>query len=74
MPELTLQRVEPGRYTLGELGTLRSGRRSAGEIEADGTSWRVVQERELDWRADQHMAEHFTLRESGDVLARTASQ
>lgn len=109
MPELTLQRVEPGRYTLGELGTLRSGRRSGAEIEAGGTSWRVrrgsgrvinatdagsgarvaryvpggflrlrgiyrgtieLEDRELDWRADHHMGEHFTLRESGDALAK----
>jgi hypothetical protein len=111
MPELTLQRLEPGRYTLGELGTLRSGRRHTAEIEADGTTWRLrrarlsfagaidatdsatgaraaryvpsgfvglrgiyrgtidVDGRELDWRGDHHMAEHFTLRESGDVLA-----
>ncbi|HEY5319114.1 MAG TPA: hypothetical protein VIJ20_14085 [Solirubrobacteraceae bacterium] len=111
MPELTLQRVEADRYALGDLGTLRSGRRFAAEIEADGISWRVrraglgfghainatdpatgarvaryapggfmglrgiyrgiihLDERELEWRADHHMAEHFTLRESGDVLA-----
>jgi hypothetical protein len=111
MPELTLQRLEPGRYTLGELGTLRSARRHRAEIEADGTSWRLrrarlsfagvieatdaatgarvaryvpsgfvglrgiyrgtihLDERELDWRADHHMGEHFTLRGSGDVLA-----
>lgn len=109
MPELTLQRVEPGRYTLGELGTLQSGRRSGAEIEAEGTSWRVrrgfgrvinatdagsgarvaryvpggflrlrgiyrgtieLEGREFDWRADHHMGERFTLRESGDVLAK----
>jgi len=108
MPEVTLVRVEPGRYALGELGTLESGRRFSGEIEADGTAWKLrrasggvinatdsvtgarvaryvpggflrlrgiyrgtihLGERELDWRADHHMAEHFTLRESGDVLA-----
>ena len=111
MPELTLQRVEAGRYALGDLGTLRSGRRHSAEIEADGASWHVrraragfggvinatdavtgarmasympsgflrlrgiyrgtihFDERELDWRADHHMAEHFTLRESGDILA-----
>jgi hypothetical protein len=109
VPELTLQRVEPGRYALGDLGTLRSGRRFAAELEADGTSWRVrrgightitatdpatgtrvaryvpsgflrlrgiyrgtieLDERELEWRADHHMGEHFTLRESGYALAK----
>ncbi|MDQ6774901.1 MAG: hypothetical protein M3071_01490 [Actinomycetota bacterium] len=111
MPELTLQRVASGRYTLGDLGTLRSGRRFAAEIEADGTVWKLrrahgfgavinatepatgtpvaryvpsgflrlrgiyrgtihLDERELDWRADHHMGEHFTLRESGYVLAK----
>lgn len=108
MPELTLQRVEPDFYALGELGTLRGKRRHAADIEADGSSWKVRQgfggilkatdlatgaavaryvpggflhlrgiyrgtlhldERELEWRADHHMAEHFTLRESGDILA-----
>jgi hypothetical protein len=109
VPELTLHRVEPGRYTLGDLGSLHSGRRFAAEIEADGTTWRVrrglgqvinatdsatgaraaryvpsgflrlrgiyrgtieLEERELDWRADHRMGEHFTVRESGDVLAK----
>ncbi|HWF72770.1 MAG TPA: hypothetical protein VG186_05470 [Solirubrobacteraceae bacterium] len=112
MPELTLQRVEPGRYTLGELGTLRSGRRFGAKIEAEGTVWALrrgplptggvitatdaatgtrqaryvpggflrlsgiyrgtieLGERELDWRADHRMGEHFTLRESGYVLAK----
>jgi hypothetical protein len=111
MPELMLERVGPGRYALGELGTLCSARRRRAEIEADGTSWRLrrarlsfagvieatdaatgarvaryvpsgflglrgiyrgtihLAERELEWRADHHMGEHFTLREAGDVLA-----
>ena len=29
-----------------------------------------LDERELDWRADHHMGEHFTLREAGYVLAK----
>ena len=41
MPELTLQRLEPGRYALGDVGTLRSGRLFRAEIEAGGTSWRL---------------------------------
>jgi hypothetical protein len=111
MPELTLERLEAGRYALGELGTLRSARRHRAEIDADGTSWRLrrarlsfagvieatdvatgtrvaryvpggflglrgiyrgalhLEDRELDWRGEHHMAEHFTLRESGHVLA-----
>jgi hypothetical protein len=108
MPELTLHRVERSRYALGEIGTLRSGRRFAAEIEAGGTSWTLrrgfghvinatdtatgtraaryvpsgflrlrgiyrgtieLDGRELDWRADHHMSDHFTLRESGDILA-----
>jgi hypothetical protein len=111
MPELTLERVEPDRYTLSELGTLRSARRHRDEIEVDGTKWKLrrarlsfagvieasdaatgarmaryvpsgflglrgiyrgaihLDDRELDWRGDHHMAEHFTLRESGHVLA-----
>src|SRR5580658_5832457 len=111
MPELTLQRVRSGRYTLGEVGTLHSARGRSAEIEARGTTWRVrrarfsfpgvieatdaatgaraarylpggfiglrgiyrgtieLDERELEWRGEHHMAEHFTLRESGDVLA-----
>ena len=39
MPELTLRRVAPGRYALGDIGTLRSLRRFAAEIEAGGTKW-----------------------------------
>jgi hypothetical protein len=111
VPELTLMRLEPGRYILGDLGTLRSGRHHAGEIEADGTKWRLRRtglgfggmitatnavtgareadyapggflrlrgiyrgsirfgERELEWRGDHHMAEHFVLRESGERVA-----
>ncbi|HWF35218.1 MAG TPA: hypothetical protein VG295_07590 [Solirubrobacteraceae bacterium] len=108
MPELTLERAEPGRYVLGGLGTLRSGRRST-EIEAGGTAWKLrrgfgktikasdtvsgarearyvpggrlrmrgiylgtieLGDRELDWRADHYMGEHFTVRESGYVLAK----
>ena len=108
MPELTLERTAPGIFTLGDVGTLRSGRRFAAEIEADGTSWKLrrrlgsvinatdattgirvaryvpsgvlrlrgiyrgtihLDERELDWRADHHMSDRFTLRESGDMLA-----
>ena len=108
MPELTLARIERGRYMLGEVGTLRSGRRFSAEIDAGGASWRLrrglgqvidatdsatgvrvaryvpggflrlrgiyrgtieLGGRELDWRADHYMGEHFTLRESGDVLA-----
>ena len=41
MPELTLRRVEPGLYELGDVGTLRSKRRFNAEIEADGTSWKL---------------------------------
>jgi hypothetical protein len=41
MPELILERVAPSRYALGDLGTLRSLRRFAAEIEADGTSWNL---------------------------------
>jgi hypothetical protein len=41
MPELTLRRVEPGLYALGDIGTLRSLRRFNAEIEADGTSWKL---------------------------------
>jgi hypothetical protein len=111
--ELTLRRVEAGCYTLGDLGTLRSARRHAGEIEADGETWRIRRsrlgfggiikatnaatgalearylpsgflrlrgiyrgtirigepERELEWRADHHMSEHFTLREAGARVA-----
>jgi hypothetical protein len=33
MPELTLRRVEPGLYELGDVGTLRSKRRFNAEIE-----------------------------------------
>jgi hypothetical protein len=41
MPELTLRRVEPGRYALDDLGTLRSMRRFAADIEARGTVWNL---------------------------------
>src|ERR1017187_906445 len=39
MLELTLERVSRGRYTLGEVGTLRALPRFVSEIEADGVSW-----------------------------------
>jgi hypothetical protein len=39
MPEVTLERVERGRYTLGDMGTLRTLRRFGAEIEAAGTAW-----------------------------------
>jgi len=41
MPELTLRRVKPGLYALGDVGTLRSLRRFNAVIEADGTSWEL---------------------------------
>jgi hypothetical protein len=108
VPELTLQRLEPGRYALGDVGTLCS-RRFGAELEAGGTTWKVrrglghvinaadsgtgtrearyvpsgflrlrgiyrgtihLGERELDWRAEHHMSDHFTLREAGAVVAR----
>jgi hypothetical protein len=39
MRELTLESVSAGRYTLAEIGTLRSLPRFAAEIEAGGVSW-----------------------------------
>lgn len=41
MPELTLQRREPGCYALGDVGTLRTRRRFGAEIEAGGSAWRL---------------------------------
>lgn len=41
MPELTLRRVAPWLYELGDIGTLRSQRRFNAEIEAGGTTWRL---------------------------------
>ena len=109
MPELTLQRLEPGRYALGDLGTLSSRRRFGAEIEAGGTAWTLKRslghvitatdtatgaraaryipsgflrlkgiwrgtlhlgERRLDWTADGHLSDHFTLREDSAVVAR----
>jgi hypothetical protein len=41
VPELTLRRVEPGLYALGDIGTLRGRRRFNSDIEAGGTTWRI---------------------------------